>query len=146
MKLTGIEIRNFRSIGPEGVILSPLSKCNIIIGVNNAGKSNVLKGIKKISDKFNGGNPVSLTELDLHQPSEGQPFMFKLQFEADSLDEKEAKLSKLSGTNTFWFDLTWQQDQAINIADHSFANIKDFHQANALLDHLTGRQQAFLKK
>ena len=43
MRITGIEVRNFRSIGSEPVVLVPWRKCNMLVGQNNSGKSNVLR-------------------------------------------------------------------------------------------------------
>ncbi|GAF73787.1 unnamed protein product, partial [marine sediment metagenome] len=65
MRLSGVELHNFRSIGDNPVVLDPLRKCNILVGQNNSGKSNVLKALSKISDKL-GDKNVKLTDLDFH--------------------------------------------------------------------------------
>lgn len=46
MKLTGIGFANFRSIGQEPVWLDLTKKINILIGANNAGKSNVFRALR----------------------------------------------------------------------------------------------------
>jgi AAA15 family ATPase/GTPase len=43
--ITDIEIKNFRSFGSEIEAIKELSKVNIFIGSNNAGKSNVLRAV-----------------------------------------------------------------------------------------------------
>jgi AAA15 family ATPase/GTPase len=50
MELVGIEISNFRSIGEEPVVIYPMQKCNILIGKNNVGKSNVIRAFQWIID------------------------------------------------------------------------------------------------
>ncbi len=137
MKLTGIELRNFRSIGNTSVVLSPWRKCNILVGQNNAGKSNVLKAIQRISDWYRKDNKQGLTNLDLYMRLEGAPFSFRLYFEADSPEEQVAHLS---GTSSFHFDLSWQPGQLPQVNDHTFAHFEDFDQTNALLNHFSSQR------
>ncbi|MDX2047468.1 MAG: AAA family ATPase [Chitinophagaceae bacterium] len=41
--LKTLGIKNFRSIGSEGIMLEGLNKINLLVGKNNSGKSNILK-------------------------------------------------------------------------------------------------------
>ncbi len=141
MRLSGVELRNFRSIGAEPVVLRPLRKCNILVGQNNAGKSNVLRAIKLISDKHRaGGNAVALSDLDLHRRSPDLPFLCRLWFEADTSIQWDATISRLAGTDSFWFDVSWQQGKAPAVTDLSLAHVADFGRANALLEKLVNLQ------
>lgn len=47
--LKGIGFSNYRSIGEKPVFLYPLSRINLFVGPNNAGKSNILNYIYKWS-------------------------------------------------------------------------------------------------
>lgn len=78
-RLSGFELRNFRSIGERPVVIYPLKKCNILVGQNNAGKSNVLRAIQRISERHRK-NQLSLEDLDLHKRSKEKPFIYKLFF------------------------------------------------------------------
>ena len=147
MKLTGIELRNFRSIGDEPVELAPWLKCNILIGQNNSGKSNVIKAVQKISSIFimmgRPGEPRTpregLGDLDLHKCSPENQFLFRVCFECDGPEDEE--LANLAKTSSFWFDFSWQKGQEPpQVIDHFFANIKDFRQANKLLQYFGARR------
>jgi predicted ATP-dependent endonuclease of OLD family len=48
MKIHKIGIRNYRSIGDQPIELDLCKRANILIGPNNAGKSNVLTAIQRI--------------------------------------------------------------------------------------------------
>jgi len=50
MKLSKCEIINFRSIGEQEISFNP--SCRILVGINESGKSNVLKALRLISDEF----------------------------------------------------------------------------------------------
>jgi predicted ATPase len=65
MKLTGIGFANFRSIGQEPVWLDLTKKVNILIGANNAGKSNVFRALQLIRKEKK--DRASLAEIDRHQ-------------------------------------------------------------------------------
>lgn len=47
--IRGIGIANFRSFDSDGVILRNLSKTNVLIGKNNAGKSNILRALQLLA-------------------------------------------------------------------------------------------------
>jgi len=146
MKLTGIELRNFRSIGGEPVVLTPWRKCNILIGQNNSGKSNVIKAVQRISSIFahmmaQKARPQTpspregLGDLDLHRCSPENPFLFRVCFECDGPEDEE--LANLAKASFLWFDFSWQKGQSYpQVIDHIFANIEDFRQANKLLQYL----------
>ncbi len=89
MKLTGIKLRNFRSIGAEGVDLTPWKKCNILVGKNNSGKSNALRAVENISQNINR-NPTqggaTLGRKDTHRRDDKNVFSFDLQFDTDEGD------------------------------------------------------------
>lgn len=104
MKLSGIEIHNFRSIGGEPVVLNPWRKCNILVGRNNAGKSNVIKAIQRIASIAPSVQAEWVTEDDLHRRSPDSEFEFTLHFERDAAEEE--KLAQIAGTSSF--DFRWK--------------------------------------
>lgn len=53
--LDGFSIAGFRSFGPEPVKIQNLARFNVIIGKNNSGKSNVLRFLRQISERWPHG-------------------------------------------------------------------------------------------
>jgi hypothetical protein len=53
MRLTGIEIRNFRSIGAEPVILNPWKQCNIL---NDGVVTDLRKRLEEVDAKIRAWN------------------------------------------------------------------------------------------
>ena len=45
IKVTGIEIRNFRSYKDRENIVTGIKDLNIVVGKNNVGKTNILRAI-----------------------------------------------------------------------------------------------------
>jgi AAA15 family ATPase/GTPase len=58
MKLEAVHIQNFRSI--QDVILENCGGFNVIVGKNNAGKSNILLSINAFFKCLNKGEPIIL--------------------------------------------------------------------------------------
>ena len=50
MKIKSIEIKNFRSIG--NITINPDPKCRVLVGINEAGKSNIIKALRLLGDEF----------------------------------------------------------------------------------------------
>ncbi len=150
MRLAGIELWNFRSIGDEPVVLNPWARCNILVGQNNSGKSNVLKAIKLISDRFNTptgqgqrADLPGLTELDAHGRNLESEFRFRLHFECDDPDDEQ--LAGIAQTRSFWFEFAWKiGDPSQRLTDNSFAQVNNFGQADDLLSHLVQRRWSSL--
>lgn len=133
MKLTGIEIRNFRSIGDKPVVLNPWRKCNILIGRNNVGKSNAIKAVQKIRQIFDqqewhfNFDP----QTDRHQKIEDNVFAFRLCFGVGN-NEQDQELAQIVGLDDFVFDCIEQKEQRrLKIADNSIAQIEEFSIAQA---------------
>jgi AAA15 family ATPase/GTPase len=59
MRLEQIHFKGFRSI--QDVTLSQCGGFNVLIGKNNAGKSNVLLGINAFFECIRNGEPVNIT-------------------------------------------------------------------------------------
>lgn len=133
MKLTGVEIQNYRSIGNEPVVLNPLKKCNILIGQNNAGKSNAIRALNLISnsfvfDKQNQNRnrwTASLNRHEIHRKNEANQFAFTLYFETDDLNNNEEnRFKKLANMDEFYFQFSNKQgQQAFEIIDYSLSQI-----------------------
>ena len=140
MKLIGIELKNFRSIGDRPVILTPLNKCNILVGQNNVGKSNVLRAVKRISDKYQqGGENISLDDLEYHNRTLEKPFIFKLWFEGDKASTYDGELEKLTGASRYWFEILWEKGKAPAVVDHTFTATDNFSLANGLLQRFASK-------
>jgi len=148
MKLAGFELRNFRSIGSESVVLVPWHRLNILVGQNNCGKSNVLRAIQKISTSLRTnvrqansreGN-TRLTHLDSHKRRSDNRFLFRLCFEFEHDEPEDNKAQKLTGLSSVDFDLSWSHEQAApQVTDFSLAHIEDFRRANDVLQYYTNR-------
>ena len=67
-QLLGFGLTNYRSFGPDGFLLTNLRKVNVLVGKNNAGKSNVLRAIHVLRqlNRSDGGNAFPAV-TDRHQ-------------------------------------------------------------------------------
>ncbi|MVN88749.1 AAA family ATPase [Deinococcus sp. HMF7620] len=83
-----LKIYNFRSIGPEGVDLGKLKKANIIIGRNNSGKSNVIRGWSTAIDvlKRLAGHRYEIDPLDRYRRDSKHPFRIVVDFSPPEID------------------------------------------------------------
>ncbi len=138
MKFSGIEIKNFRSIGNDPIRLFPLEKCNILVGQNNSGKSNIIRAIIKISEWIHDNNP-KLDHIDLHLRKSTVPFIFKLFFSPEETNDND-KFYISRGIDPIWFEFTWEYiSNQISVSDSIFAQIEDVRIANDMLSHLSQR-------
>lgn len=138
MQFIGIDLHNFRSIGAEGVKLSPLGRCSLLAGRNNAGKSNVARGLIKVAKLIGQKtNTEQLDEIDLHNRLNGSPFRFRLWFESSPGSDSDAQLAKVCGTDRHWIDIAWPRGTQYDITGLSFSEMRDFQKANSALHHLT---------
>ncbi len=137
MIFSGFQIRNFRSIGEEPLIISPLRKCNILVGQNNVGKSNVLKALKLISDNFTTKG-VSLNQLDLHNRSKDQPFNFRLIFRTSNDSEMDKLVEAATENNTVWFEFSWVETGKPYMVDHSLTELKNLSYASKIFNLFSG--------
>jgi len=145
VKFAGIELRNFRSIGAQPVLLTPWRKCNILIGQNNSGKSNAIRAVQRISGVFTKGRTSrsddaqsGLVDLDSHRRSPESVFGFRLHFELN--DSEDSDLADLIGSSPCYFDFSWVNgEHEPQVVDHTLAHIEDFNRANSLLELLVGQ-------
>jgi energy-coupling factor transporter ATP-binding protein EcfA2 len=141
MRIVGISLRNFRSIGEKPVELCPWRKCNILIGQNNSGKSNVIKAIQKIAIMSEPSHvrqqklPIEISDLFNRDPE--NPFLFSLYLESETLVDD--KVVSVTGMHTFRFDLRWGPGQKQpEVVDHSLTEVKEWRQADTILRELVG--------
>jgi len=121
MKLTGLTIRNFRSIGAEGVTLNPLKQCNIVIGRNNAGKSNVVRAFTALSTLASSSySMIPLETVDFHRKNVGIPVGFRLEFRVDNNEHRDLVVAN-NNSGEFWFDLQFSDEGEMSFVDSSFA-------------------------
>ena len=133
MRLTGIEIRNFRSIGAEGVVLNPWRKCNILVGQNNSGKSNVIAALTMIANLHGGHGGPKLSNLDLHQRDSKSKFSYSLRFHVESNDPKEAQdIASALDADEVHFDFSVEAPESISYDSWSGTDVTDFNKANDL--------------
>lgn len=79
MKLTRVGFANFRSIGANPVVLDFRKRVNLLIGANNAGKSNVLEILRRL--KVPEVEKIRLEEIDLHRRDGNRVFELLLEIE-----------------------------------------------------------------
>ncbi|MBE3070578.1 MAG: AAA family ATPase, partial [Planctomycetes bacterium] len=92
MKLLSVGIRNFRSIGEWPVHVRLDKKINILMGPNNAGKSNVIRALLWLRQKISVGG-LHLGSLDQHKQAASNGFAVELV----ALVENEDPLKPLAG-------------------------------------------------
>lgn len=85
MKIVRIGFGNFRSIGPEPVILDLRKRVNLLIGANNSGKSNVLEILQRL--KKQPLKAIKFSPVDLHQRKGDTYFQLLLDVEGTAEDE-----------------------------------------------------------
>ncbi len=89
MKITHWGISYFRSIGEKPVMLDLTKKINVLVGANNAGKSNVLRGLAWYGDKkIREGN---FKPIDHHQRKDMQRPRFSLRADCDMHAEEDVR-------------------------------------------------------
>ncbi len=139
MKLVGIEIQNFRSIGNDPIILSPWKQCNILIGQNNTGKSNVIKAVQKIVElvKPGGQKPKSFENTDYHLRNLSNRFTFTLKFQYDPKQNIDRIITDKLKTDKFDFTFSWENKSDWIIIDNSFTQIQDFGQAKDFIESIS---------
>lgn len=136
MKFSGFEIKNYRSIGNEPLIIHPLHKINILVGQNNVGKSNIIRCINEISN-WSHGKELKFSELDMHKRELINPISIRLYFENEENDADDKFRAKY-GNLEIWYEFNWSPSLNIRIVNDYFSNIEDFNLANTLLKHYTG--------
>ncbi|VAW48838.1 hypothetical protein MNBD_GAMMA03-2022 [hydrothermal vent metagenome] len=134
MKLSGIEIKNFRSIGEEAIVLRPWSKCNILVGQNNSGKSTVIRALQKIMGLHSDKIKDSLTELDFHDRDSSNTFEYKLYWMIEDSDPDNVKeIADIIGTNELYFCIEVHANSSLKYVDWSGKDVKKFEDANRLM-------------
>jgi predicted ATPase len=99
MKITHWGISYFRSIGETPVMLDLTKKINVLVGANNSGKSNVLRGLMWYGDKRN--RESNFEPVDHHHRNDKQRPRFSLR--ADSNTHKDEDVRRL-GTIELVYD------------------------------------------
>lgn len=82
MRIVQIGFANYRSIGSSPVLLDLRKRVNLLIGANNAGKSNVLELLRRLNK--DGINKIALNETDLHRRDRNRPLELILDAEGDN--------------------------------------------------------------
>ncbi len=142
MRFIGFEFKNFRSFGDGYIELFPLRKCNVFVGRNNSGKSNVLRVFQKIQEVLSERDwSIGMGEIDRYARSQNSLFGFKLYFESDENDNDQQKeLVATTKTTQFFFEFAEYRDQRnIHITDYTLSRIDDFKIANTVLQEMFGR-------
>jgi predicted ATP-dependent endonuclease of OLD family len=90
-----IEIKNFKSIGPEGIII-PLTPVTALVGQNSSGKSNVLLAL----DIFRNFKKAKISEDSFHNRDQSKPIEIGVTFTALTPDELRIFRRHLSHDNS----------------------------------------------
>lgn len=97
MKLEAVKIENFRSI--QSVSLDDCGEFNVVIGKNNAGKSNILLAINAFFKALSKGEPIILKSpigevIDHYENLESEPINMSMLFQI-SQSEKDSLISNI---------------------------------------------------
>lgn len=89
----GFGLSGFRSFGPDPQFFAPLSKVNIVVGQNNAGKSNVLRALRHLNAYLKNprGNGLSYESVDRHRGRQSDQSWF-LPLDVNGTDIKQSLL------------------------------------------------------
>lgn len=86
MKLDKVEIINFRSIKKEVVSFDPA--CRVLVGINESGKSNILKALRLLSNEYDPSRKDDVREsLPDEDAIEDAYVKFYFRFEKSEIDE-----------------------------------------------------------
>lgn len=141
MHISGLAIRNYRSIGDEGVTLKPWKGINILVGRNNSGKSNVIRAVKLIAAVCGEQKGHEYSALDLHQRSPQSKFSFDIEIHVAKSDNEQArKIASLLGRSQVEFTISVDSQGSISYNHWSGEDVQDFGQANELFA-LLGNQR-----
>ncbi len=118
--LRSIEIANYRSLGGDALRLAPWRKCNLLIGQNNSGKSNVLKAVLSAFcalDRF-GGERRAFGDLDPHRGPEGRVLGTTVTL---GFQVHEERVSNVIGQDDLWFKFTFSGNNRPELVDTKLA-------------------------
>src|SRR5229473_1934110 len=86
MKLTKVDIRNFRSI--EGLALPFAQRCQVLVGINESGKTNILRALRLLGTQFAlKKDEIRQTRSDQNEISESRVLF---EFVLENADVKQA--------------------------------------------------------
>jgi len=92
MKINYVEIKNFRSIKNEKIYFDP--KCRVLVGINESGKSNILKSLSFLSDSNKPNKKDDLREaLPDENPIKESYVRFVFKFTKDESEELFKQIS-----------------------------------------------------
>lgn len=93
----GFGLSGYRSFGPEPQFIAPLSRVNILVGQNNAGKSNVLRALFRLHEYLTRPQSQGLV-LDSVETHRGRsaPLRWYLPLDLPGTSQKERVLSHLT--------------------------------------------------
>jgi ATPase subunit of ABC transporter with duplicated ATPase domains len=113
-KLDAIAVQFYRGIGSDTQYICHLSKMNVLIGANNAGKSIVLNLIADHVTSFLTGNRYAkLSYTDQYRGTPSGNFMLALGVPSRKVQEEMHELVKSNPLRNRWLTDS-QIDQAIN--------------------------------
>lgn len=142
MRFSGFQIRDFKNIGGDGVTIRPWSRCNILVGQNNSGKSNAIRAF----NLFAGRNPdISLPTIDDRDYSNlnvGKPIRYSFWFDCE-ISEEEASMDRTlldAGIQTVRFDFKLVKGASPQIESSSIYDWYDQNQVRTVVEALTGQK------
>jgi AAA15 family ATPase/GTPase len=100
MKIKRIKIKNFRSVGEEGIDFKPKDGLNTIVGENNVGKSNILKALKLLVDTLEEKHK-DISEIEWHNGVMEREFEISVEF---ILNKKDLDIANQNLTKAVTID------------------------------------------
>lgn len=131
MKIHKIGIRNYRSIGDQPIELDLCKRANILIGPNNAGKSNVLTAIQRIGKDKIQWDIVKDTDRHKRQATTNVGFVLEGVWTPPSESSLPPKRWR--------FETGEKLDDATPFRIHPFKDLS-FHEFNPLMSVLIHRE------
>lgn len=130
MKLTHLGISHFRSIGPEPVMIDLTKKITILVGQNDCGKSNVLRGVECVTCLRPGNSSYQPKEIDHHQRKAS--LIPKALFRVN-LDDQQEQGTPTIGSISLEMPMARNREREATSAE---IDSMDFPQSNALAQYL----------
>jgi predicted ATP-dependent endonuclease of OLD family len=125
MKLTHLGISHFRSIGETPVMIDLSKKITVLVGQNDCGKSNVLRGMDVVCG-MRKVKPPRLDEVDFHFRNRKVPL--KIFSTTEFLEAPEGERRKLDNIS---FALTYNAQSELALTSQEIMEL-DFQQTNFL--------------
>lgn len=122
MRLKHVVVQNFRSIGLINITFDP--RCRVLVGINESGKSNILRALSMISDKIQPTSEDLREPLPSEKPISESRIKFFFGLESDDIEKTyDNLLQKLLTSNQE--DLILENSRGQKITIKEFCELRD---------------------